>query len=70
MTFGGATKAGFKTLNASLRRNTQTIVHALSVTNTDLHHSDRADADSFAEYEHFHQTPTFTLTFARLLKFC
>ena len=37
-----------------------------SATNADLRRSDRADA----EYKHFYNTPTFTLTFARLLKLC
>ena len=38
----------------------------LSVTNTDLRRSDRADA----EYKRSHKTPTLTLTFASLLKLC
>ena len=37
-----------------------------SATNADLRRSDRADA----EYKHSYNTPTFTLTFARLLKLC
>ena len=37
-----------------------------SATNADLRRSDRADA----EYKHSYNMPTFTLTFARLLKLC
>ena len=37
-----------------------------SAINADLRRSDRADA----EYKHSYNTPTFTLTYARLLKLC
>ena len=39
---------------------------APSATNADLRRSDRA----YVKYEHSYNTPTFTLTFARLLKLC
>ena len=39
---------------------------ALAATNADLRRSDRADV----KYKHSYNTPTFTLTFARLLKLC
>ena len=44
----------------------RTLWRVLSATNADLRGSDRADA----EYKHSYNTPTFTLTFARLLKLC
>ena len=42
------------------------VERVFSATNADLRRSDHADA----EYKHSYNTPTSTLTFARLLKLC
>ena len=66
-----AGKAGFKPglyfeIYAVYADHFAHVGRVFSAINADLRRSDRPDA----EYKHSYNTPTFTLTFVRLLKLC